>query len=192
LFHSQDVLQNSVRFTDQLDIAVLDAVVHHFDVVTGAVGSHVSTTWFSIHLRSDLTENWRDDFPRLARAAWHERRPLKRAFLAAGYAHADKMNSCALQFSFTPLGVGEQGISAVDDHVAFLEQRRQLSDYGIDGGARFHHHHSDTGFFERAHKFLQRAGRLNVFSFAAFSRKVFRDFGGAIEHRDRKTLGFHV
>ena len=175
-----------------MDIAVLDAVVHHFDVVTGAIGSHVSTTWFTIHLRSDLTENWRDDFPRLARAAWHERRPLKRAFLAAGYAHADKMNSCALQFSFTPLGVGEQRISAVDDHVAFLEQRRQLSDHGIDGRARFHHHHAYPRLFECAHKFLQRAGRLDVFPVSAFSSEFFRDLGGAIEHGDRKTLGFHV
>ena len=48
------------------------------------------------------------------------------------------------------------------------------------------------GFFERSDKFLQRTGRLNVFSLAAFSDKFFRDLSGAIEHRDRKTLGFHV
>src|SRR5262245_16068663 len=61
--HSQDVFQNCVRFTDQLDIAVLDTVVHHLDVVTSAAGSHVSTAWFAINLRSDLAENWRDNFP---------------------------------------------------------------------------------------------------------------------------------
>jgi len=120
-FHSQDVLQNGVRFTDQLDIAVLDPVMHHFDVVTSAVGSHVSTAWFAVHLRSDLAENWRDDLPRLVRAARHERRSLERAFFTARYAHAYKMNSCAFQFSSTPLRVGEQRISAIDDHIAFLE-----------------------------------------------------------------------
>ena len=58
--------------------------------------------------------------------------PLSAPLPTARYAHADKMNSFALQFLFTPLRVGEQGISTVDDHVAFLEQRRQLSDHGID------------------------------------------------------------
>ena len=190
--HSQDVLQNSVRFTDQLDIAVLDTVVHHLHIMTGAVGPHISTARFTIDLRSDLAENWRDDFPRFARAAWHERRPLERAFFAARYAHTYEVNSCILQFSFTSLSVREQRISAVDDHIASLEQRRQLSDYRIDRRTRFYHHHGDTGFFERCDKFLQCAGRLNVFFLAAFRDKFFRDVGGTIEHRDRKTLGFHV
>src|SRR4029077_19913319 len=125
-------------------------------------------------------------------ATWHERRTLERAFFAARYAHTYEVNSCALQFSFASLGVGEERISAVDDHIPFLEQRRQLSDYGIDGRPRFHHHHGDTGFFKRPDKFLQRAGGLVLFFLAAFSAKFFRDLSGAIEHRDRKTLRFHV
>src|SRR6266550_3492379 len=190
--HSQDVLQNCVRFTDQLDIAVLDTIVHHLDVVTGAVGSHVSTAWFAIHLRSDLAENWRDNFPRLARTTRHERRTLKRALLAAGYPHAYKMNPGALQFSSTPLRVGEERIAAVDDHITFLEQRCQLSDYGIDGLARFHHHHGYPWLFERPNKFLWCKGGPYVFALGASCGEFFRDLSGAIEHRDRKTLGFHV
>src|SRR5262249_34362005 len=90
--HSQDVFQNRIGFTDQLDIAVLDTVVDHLDVVTGTVGSHVPTAWFAINLCSDLAENWCDDVPRLARTARHERWTLKRAFLTSRYAHAYKMN----------------------------------------------------------------------------------------------------
>ena len=48
------------------------------------------------------------------------------------------------------------------------------------------------GFLSAADKFLQRAGRLNVFFLAAFCGKFFRDLGGAIVHCDRKTFGFHV
>src|SRR5690242_5900478 len=100
--------------------------------MTGAVGSHVSTTWFAIHLRGDLPENWRDNFPRFARATRHERWALKRAFLPTRYSHAYKMNPCFLQVLSTSLRVSEERISAVDDHVAFLEKRPQLPDYGID------------------------------------------------------------
>src|SRR4029077_12295274 len=127
---------------------------HSLEIVTGAHRPNVLTACFAIHLRSDLAENWRDDFPRLTRATGHERRALKRAFLAAGYPHAYKMNPCALQFLFTPLRVGEERISTVDDHITFLKQRRQLSDYGIDGLARFHHHHGYPWLFERSNKFL--------------------------------------
>ena len=66
--------------------------MNHLDVVTGAVGSHVPATWFAIHLRGDLAENRRDDFPRLARATRHERWTLERAFFAARNTHTDEMN----------------------------------------------------------------------------------------------------
>ena len=61
--HAQDVLQNSVSFTNQLDITVLDTVVHHLHVMTGAIRSHVSTAGFAIDLRSDLAKDRGDDFP---------------------------------------------------------------------------------------------------------------------------------
>ena len=94
--HLQDVLENGVGFADQLDVAVFDAVVHHLHVMTGAVGSHVSTTGFAIHLSGDLAEDRRDNLPRLTGASRHERRAFERAFFAPGNAHADKMNSFAL------------------------------------------------------------------------------------------------
>ena len=61
--HFGDVVKNCVGFTDQLHVSVFDAVVHHFDVVTGAVRSHVSTTGLAINLGRDFAENWRDHFP---------------------------------------------------------------------------------------------------------------------------------
>ena len=61
--HLQDVFENRIRFADQLDIAVLDAVVDHLDVMTGAARAHVPATRFAIHLRSNFAENRRDTFP---------------------------------------------------------------------------------------------------------------------------------
>jgi len=43
----------------------------------------------------------------------------------------------------------------------FSSSGRQLPDYGIDGLARFHHHHGYPWLFERPNKFLQcKVGRM--------------------------------
>ena len=94
--HLHDVFEDGVGFADQLNVAVLDSVMHHFDVMTGAIRSHVTAARFAIHLRRDLAKNGRDDFPRLAGAARHEGRAFKRAFFATGDTAAYKMNSAVL------------------------------------------------------------------------------------------------
>src|SRR5690348_12525767 len=100
--------------------------------MAGAIRTHVTAAGFAIDLRRDLAENRGDHFPGLARAAGHERRALERAFFAAGNAAADEMNPAAFQFLATALGVSEKRIAAVDDHVAFINQRNELLDDGVD------------------------------------------------------------
>ena len=39
--HSQQVLHQVVGFTDELHVAVLDAVVHHLDIVAGPLTPHL-------------------------------------------------------------------------------------------------------------------------------------------------------
>src|SRR6266567_3208592 len=94
--HPRDVLEDCISFTNQLYVAVLDAVVHHFNVMAGAIRSHVSATRFAIHLRGNFAENGCDDFPGFARAAGHERWTFERAFFATGDTAAYKMNSAVL------------------------------------------------------------------------------------------------
>src|SRR5205807_10350299 len=88
---ARDVFQDRVRFTDELHVAVLDAVVDHLHVMAGAIGTHVPAARFAIYLRRDLAEDRRDDFPRIARATRHKRRTFERAFFAARNAAAYKM-----------------------------------------------------------------------------------------------------
>ena len=98
------------------------------------------------------------------------------------------MNSFSLEIFAAALRVGEKRIPAVDDDVAFVEKRRQLTDNRVDRPAGFDHDHRFARFLERADKFLHRAGRLNIFSFGAASGEFLSDFGGAIENRDRETF----
>ena len=71
-----------------------------------------------------------------------------------------------------PLRVGEKRIAAVDDDVAFLEQRHELRDDRVDRRAGFDHDHRFARLGERADEFLHRLRRLNVFPFAAVRPRI--------------------
>ena len=61
--HLDYVFQNCIGLADQLHVAILNSVMHHFDVVSGTVRTHVSTTWLAVDLRRDLAEDGCDNFP---------------------------------------------------------------------------------------------------------------------------------
>ena len=158
----------------------------------GAVWAHISAARFAIDLRGNFAKNRRDHFPGFARAARHERRTFERPFFPAGNAAADKMNAAPFQIFAATLRVGEERIAAIDDDVAFFEQRSELPNDGIDRRARLYHDHRFARSFKRADEFLDRARGLDIFSFAPAPLEFLRDFRGAIKNGDQKSLRFHV
>ena len=188
----EHIFENGVGLADQLHVAVLDAVVDHLDVMAGAVRAHVAAAGFAIDLGGDLAEDRRDNFPRFARTARHERRTFERAFFAAGNAAADKMKAVRFQFLAAALRVGEKRIAAVDDDVALFEKRRELRDDGIHRRAGLDHDHRFARTLEGADEFLHRARRLDVFSLRFAGGEFLRHLGGAIENGDGEAFRFHV
>src|SRR4029077_8827663 len=186
------VFQNGVGFTDELHVAVLDAVVNHFDVVTGAIRSHVAATRFAIDLFSDSAKDWRDYFPGFARTNGHQRRTFERAFLSTGNTASDEMNPATFEIFAAPLRIGEQRITAVDNDVAFFEKWCEFADYLIDRIAGFDHDHGFARFFKRTDKFFKRARRLDIFSFGTTGCEFLSYLCGPIKNGDRKSLGIHI
>ena len=83
---------------DQLHIAVLDAVVHHFDIVARTVVANPFTTGRAIlYSGSDGLKDGLDVGPGVGRAAGHDRWPAQRAFFAAGDAAADEQKPFLFQ-----------------------------------------------------------------------------------------------
>src|SRR4030095_3311171 len=113
VIHSDDVFKNGIGLADQLHVAVLNAVVDHFDVMACAIGSHVSATRFAIDLRRDLAKDRRNNFPRFTRTPGHERWTFECALFAAGNAATDIVNSASLKIFAAALGVGKKRIAAV-------------------------------------------------------------------------------
>jgi hypothetical protein len=160
----------------------------HLDIVPGPVRPHIATAGLAIDLGRDLAENGRNHFVTLAGAARHERRAFQCAFFTARDAAADVMNSLSFEVVKAPLGIGEKRVSAVDEDVAFFQQRDDFADHLINRFARFDHHHRFARTFQRADEFLDCRGRRDFLSFAAGGGKFFGDGGSAIKNGDGKSF----
>src|SRR5213082_1597913 len=97
--------------------------MYHLDIVSGPVGPHIATAGLAIDLRRDLAENGRNHFVAFAGAARHERRAFQCAFFATRDAAADVMNSLSFEIVEAPRGNVEKAVSAVDEDVAFFQER---------------------------------------------------------------------
>ncbi|GEM_PF-5857904 len=102
------------------------------------------------------------------------------------------MNAAPFQIFAAALRVSEERIAAVDNDVAFFEQRSELADNRIHGRAGLHHDHGFARSLERADEFLHRARGLNIFPFAAAGREFVSDFRCAIKNGHGKSFRFHV
>jgi hypothetical protein len=63
------------------------------------------------------------------------------------------------QCLFPPCRVGVERVAAVDDDVALVEQRHEISEHGVDDLARLDHQHDPTGPIDHADQLLQRRRR---------------------------------
>src|SRR4051812_23613984 len=102
------------------------------------------------------------------------------------------MQAAAFQVLATPLRVGEQRISAVDDHVALFEKRRELSDDRVHRSAGLDHDHGFARTLQGRHEFFDRPHRLDVFPFCFPGGEFLCDLPRPIERGHAKSLRFHV
>ena len=138
------VFEDVVGFADELHVAVFDAVMDHFDVVSGAgfadpfaAGDIVIGADFG----ADFLEHIFDVRPCFGVSAGHDAGAFESAFFAAGDAGADEAEAFCGELFVAAVGIDVVGVTAVDDDVAFGEERFELVDDGIDGGAGFDHDH---------------------------------------------------
>src|SRR5438067_2144402 len=99
----------------------------------------------------------------VAVAAGHEAWAPECAFLAAADAHAEEFDSGAGEFFYAALGIGEKGVAAVDDDVAFLQMRAKLGDDGIDRSTGLDHDEDAAGTLEELDELGNRLCAFGVF-----------------------------
>ena len=127
-----------------------------------------------------------------AGAAGHDGRAFERAFFAAGNAHAHEAEALGVQILGAADGIGEVAVAAVDEDVVLFQERDQLIDEIVHGGAGLDHHHDFAGLFEGVHQFLEGMGADELLAFAASIDQFVHLGRGPVEHRDGITAAFHV
>lgn len=133
-------LEDVVTLGDQLHIAVLDAVVHHLDVMSCPAAPQIGDARRAVgRFGGDRLEQRLDQGVRLGRAAGHQARSVEGAFLAAADAHAQKADAQRRQTRLAPLSILKVAVAAIDDQVARLQERDELIDDRVDRGARLDH-----------------------------------------------------
>src|ERR1017187_2335993 len=190
---AERVLEQLVGFADELNVAVLDAVVDHLDVVTRAVlANPVATRGSVFDFGRDGLEDGLDVRPRRGIAAGHDGRAEARALLAAGDAGADEKNSLGRPILGSPVRIGEQRISAVDDDVALLQMGEKLVDGVVDHVAGLHHDHHPARRLEQPAQLLHgvRADHLRALGFIL--DEVVHLGDGAVEYRNLVAVIVHV
>ena len=118
--------------------------------------------------------------------------PLRRALFAAGDARADVEQALFFDALRAALGVGVVGIAAVDEDVAFVEQREERVDEVVDGRAGLDHHHDLPRLGEVGHEVFQRVAADELLAFGSAGDELVDLAGRAIVHGDVIAAAFDI
>ncbi len=186
------VLEQVVGFGDELHVAVFDAVVDHLDEVASAFGTDVGDAGAGVGFGGDFGEDGLEVLIGIAVAAGHEAGTPERAFFAAADAHAEEFDAGAGELLHAPLGVGEEGIAAVDDDVAILQMRAELGDDGIDRSAGLDHDEDAARAFEELDEFLNGLAAFGIFAAGQFVEEMLGFGVGAVVDGDGEAVALDV
>src|SRR5450759_4767138 len=92
--HAEGLPQEVVRLGEELDVGVLDPVVHHLHEVARSVRADVSAAGDPIDNRRDRRQHLGDTFIGRAGASRHDARPSKGPLLPTRYARSDENKAC--------------------------------------------------------------------------------------------------
>ena len=192
------VFEDVVGFANQLHVAILDAVVDHFDVVASTTGADVCHARFAFGRGSDRFKNRLHDLPGGSGTAGHDGRSFAGTFFATRNAGTDETQAFFGEVSVATLGSFVVGIATIDDDVALIEKWDELFNHGINGiaigigdGAGFHHDLDLARGGERLHEIFERVGTDEFF--VGMSRDEFIGRGGgAVENADLKAARFYI
>src|SRR5208337_2087015 len=112
------LVQDLVSFGNELHVTVLNAVVDHLHEVAGTIGPDVGDTRARIALRGNGLKDGSQVAIGFSGASGHQRRTMAGALFATGNAHSEEADHGLAGVEFTPNGVLEVGITAVDYDVA--------------------------------------------------------------------------
>ena len=190
--HAQRVAHQLVCLADQLHIAILDAVVHHFNKVTRAVLPHIIAAGLAIHMGANGLKNILHLLPGSAAAARHHAGAMQRTLLAARYAGAQVVQALTFDILGAADGIGEVAVAAVDDGITRCQDGQQLRDDLIHRLARANHQHHLARKLQAVGQLLPGMRADKALACTAPLHKMLHHAGPHIVYRHGKAVAFHI
>jgi len=147
-WESQGAMHDVVCLGDELHVGILDAVVHHLDIVARASGADVGDTGVTVRPGCNGGEDGLDHPVGLGLPPRHDGWSRQSSLFATRYPGADVVDAVLGEFAGTALGVAEERVAPVDDEVSWLQERLDLGDDLVHGVAGLDHDHDLAGLFQ--------------------------------------------
>lgn len=135
---------------NELHVTVLNAVVHHLDVVASTLVTNPLTAWLAVRLGGDALEDVLDVWPGLLVTTRHDGWTVAGTLLTTRDTGADEADALLGKVLGAAVGVWEVGVAAIDDDVARLDTAlgEQSLDEVVDGLAGHDEQHHATWLLE--------------------------------------------
>lgn len=105
---------------------------------------------------------------------------------------ADKEEALGFELFGTADGVGEVGVTSVDDDIAGLEEGQDLSNEVVDGRAGLDQHHDLARALQLLAELLNRVSANNLGALGLVGQEVVNLGDGSVVGADGETMVVHV
>ena len=169
------MVQQEVGFANQLHVTVFDAVVNHFDIVTGTAWTNPFSTrnvMVGSDFGGDRLKDWLNVRPGGTASAGHQAGSLQCTLFASRYTAADKQETSLFDLLGTTFRVQIMRVTAVDQDIPGGQQRHQLLDNSIHGRTCLDQHHHNPRRFKLFDQLFEVMAADKPFPFGAALQKL--------------------
>ena len=136
----QATFKQRIGFSNQLHITVFDTVVNHLHIVTCAIGTNIGNAWLTVFSHcGDFGQDRRNQFIGFFLPTRHNGRTFQRAFFSTGDTGTNEVKAFSRKLTVTTNGVLEEGVTTINDDVAFIEIWFEGINSSIRACTCFHH-----------------------------------------------------
>lgn len=157
-------LHEVVSLADKLHVTILNTVVNHLDKVAGTSVTDPVTAGLTISLSRDVLENLLNVGPGLLVSTGHDGGTVSGTLLTAGNTGTNKEDSLLVKLLVSSVGVGEVGVTTVNDDITLIEIGQELFDERIDSSTGLNEQNDSSGSLQQSTQLLDRVSTNNGLS----------------------------
>ncbi|GCK97659.1 hypothetical protein BvCmsG79A_01564 [Escherichia coli] len=136
----QATFKQRIGFSNQLHITVFNTVVNHLHIVTCTIGTNIGNAWLTVvSYCGDFGQDRCNQFIGFFLPTRHNGRTFQRTFFTAGNTGTNEVKAFCRKLTVTTNGVLEEGVTAINDDVTFIEIWFEGINSSIRACTCFHH-----------------------------------------------------